>query len=264
MSIQTSDECMESYPCQHIVIIGGVNKGTWNGVTIYQYYVDNHLRVPSHFQEYKSIVDKSSISNAFKNGDIDYIKTVNMSDLSDHCRSDSALVQACGISLDMVKVIHEYKGVKMTAPQKCLVEAAKYGKIDIVKYLVEKGLTPDAATGMHYISCGGKTAYSMAAYHGWLDVLKYFDSVAGCSEQTYIDSCEEAGENRKKDNSHVQAYISHIVDTNKRARTAAKVRDITSRIKDRSISRDECVKMMSETSEPQIKDLVWEHLKTFM
>lgn len=47
------ESCMESYPCQHGIKINGNNE-TWYGTTIYKYCVDNNLRIPQHFIEYKN------------------------------------------------------------------------------------------------------------------------------------------------------------------------------------------------------------------
>jgi|AntRauTorcE11897_2_1112592.scaffolds.fasta_scaffold117366_2 hypothetical protein len=47
------ESCMESLPCQHGVKIND-NSETWYGDTIYKYCVDNNLKVPEHFLQYKN------------------------------------------------------------------------------------------------------------------------------------------------------------------------------------------------------------------
>lgn len=51
--IKIDEGCIETYPCQHRVSIGGVSQGEWDAVEIYEWFLSNGLPVPNHFQYVK-------------------------------------------------------------------------------------------------------------------------------------------------------------------------------------------------------------------
>ncbi len=53
------DICLESYPCQHKVIING-KETMMSGLSIYNYCIKNKIEVPKHFKEYENYIDISS------------------------------------------------------------------------------------------------------------------------------------------------------------------------------------------------------------
>ena len=49
-----SDECMESYPCQHCVTFNNNTSKTMDGLEIYLMLMGEGMEIPKHFQEYKN------------------------------------------------------------------------------------------------------------------------------------------------------------------------------------------------------------------
>jgi hypothetical protein len=54
-NVYISTMCMQSYPCQHSIIIDGV-ESTMNGVDIFNYLKNNNLPMSQHFNEYKNFI----------------------------------------------------------------------------------------------------------------------------------------------------------------------------------------------------------------
>jgi hypothetical protein len=52
ITIDTGDECLESFPCQHYVSINDGEKELMGGVEIFELYEKYDLEVPGHFKEY--------------------------------------------------------------------------------------------------------------------------------------------------------------------------------------------------------------------
>ncbi len=50
-NFKISGKCLESYPCQHFVIVNGKEE-MWSGVEICKYLKDNNLPMLKHFLEY--------------------------------------------------------------------------------------------------------------------------------------------------------------------------------------------------------------------
>lgn len=49
-NITVDDVCMESYPCEHMVTIDGI-QNIMDGVSIYKLFKTNNLDIPEHFRE---------------------------------------------------------------------------------------------------------------------------------------------------------------------------------------------------------------------
>lgn len=56
-SFAYSNECMESYPCQHVVILDGSHT-CMDGVSIYGLCFENKWLIPGHFIDYRKRYEK--------------------------------------------------------------------------------------------------------------------------------------------------------------------------------------------------------------
>lgn len=52
MDFTVDNTCLETYPCQHNVVLNDGNEKRMNGYEIRNMYVEKGLTVPSHFKEY--------------------------------------------------------------------------------------------------------------------------------------------------------------------------------------------------------------------
>ena len=88
-----------------------------------------------------------------------------------------------------------------------LHHAARYGKLNIVKYFVEDLACDPSIKGMH-----GHSLATMASQVGHTDVVEYLFITCNCVPDTSIDVIEEIKPNLD-DERHIPGLCSHINET---------------------------------------------------
>lgn len=242
--------CRESYPCGHTVIIDGQKRGM-SGDGIYKWHVERNLPIPEHFQDYKKYVEEQDVAECIRNNDIAKLRKFDPKILSnDMNRDNSPIVSACSVSIELVKVLHEEMGIKLSQP--CLVEASKVGNMEIIEYLTSKGLLP-TEEGMYYCGHGGKTAYSMAAQHSHRNLLEYFEENFQITESAILGAIFDT----RPEDPTIHLYVSTKVDP--------QVIELYKKIKDRTLTRHECICLMANLHEDSDRyNMLWTYLQTFV
>lgn len=246
--MKISSGCQESYPCGHTVTINGESRGM-SGDQIYRWHVERNLPVPKHFQGYKNYVEEQDIADYIANNDIAKLRTID-SQIFKNLKRNSPIASACSASLELVKVLHEEKGIELTQP--CLVEASKAGNMEIIKYVTSKGILP-TAEGCHYGSSGGKTAYSMAAHHNHRNVLDYFEENFQITESARLGAIFDT----RPTDPTIILYVS--------AKVEPKVIELYDKIRKRTLSKHDCICLMAQLDENSDRyNMLWEYLQTFV
>jgi len=278
MGLSISKRCLQSYPCQHTVTIKG-KKIIMFGNEIYSYCVDNHIRVPQHFKEYKKYIEEQNIIKAIHSNDIKYVKDVvdenvncMMNLYSQRSQSCVFTIEACKGSLDILKLLHEKYAVPIN--NNCLIEATKIGNAEMVVYILKRAKDKnieDKITPMIPENCGrvynkySDTAYSMAASTFNLPLMMYFETKSELTKKVALHTLSRIEKITDASIIPIKEYLLNKIDDFNYIEKEQRISNLKDLIEKGELTEQMCHKMLSNINEICVEeyDMIWEHL-TFL
>jgi hypothetical protein len=168
--LKISNICMQSFPCQHHVIMDDTELIMF-GQEIYQYCIDHNCPVPEHFAYCKTIIEKKHFNNLIESNNLEEFKNNELME-NDYNKTEFLKKAIQMNKINFIKYLVEEKDALVT--YECLVECTKSSNLlNIFKYLLDNSNIDVNHSGMHYIGHGGNNLLSLASYHNNLPLVKY-------------------------------------------------------------------------------------------
>jgi len=172
-TIEYSDICLTSFPCQHYVKNDGT-RSLMGAINIYKLLQEKNITIPEHFLYCKEVLLGYEIDEHIKECNIEKLKTYTKMEFS-ACNNPMYYIPYKRFStekiMELVLYLMSERNIKVKNEQ--LVAACTAGNLELLKFFMLKN-DPDPGNKItYYVGNGGSSLLSIAAYNGAVNIVKY-------------------------------------------------------------------------------------------